>query len=168
MSLLGDLLRQQGDREVEVSIREIPEVLEPGKPKEAQTRHLELVFYLKQSKTEIKTLIARITPEKREINPRYNKRLDLNYFSRDELIHVQSGPEIDMLSRILLYHLVKLDPRISRRAEEPVIAITRIGNRPFNLEELRDIYERVQEARKDRTRKGQRLREFLGWEYCKV
>ena len=165
MQGIVDLLTHQGDNEVEVSVREIPEVFEPFKPKEDKTSRIYLLLRFKGRENPVEIYLSRVTPERKAKLRPYIKSSDINYFTTSEQISIQKGLETDILTTLVIGYMAKLDPRIRGVHDaEPCVNITSVGGKPYNLDEMQAIYRRVQRARKRRTKERGKLREFLGWE----
>jgi hypothetical protein len=164
MSDIDNLLAQQGDAELKVFVREIPEVFDPSSQKEAQTSRISLYLSFKGREEPEEIYLGRVIPEKRNLFRIGCRSPDLDYFTEDEHISLQRGLETDILTTLVLKYMVRIDPRIrGNNSATPKANLTMVGNRPYDPEEMQEIYQRVQESRKQRSREGGKLHDFLSF-----
>lgn len=164
MSSIDNLLAQQGDSELKVFVREIPEVFDPSNAKEAQTSRIYLCLSFKDLENPVNIYLGRVIPEKRDLLRIGCGSPDLDYFTEDEHISLQRELETDILTTLVLKYMVRIDPSITGNdCAKPRANLTMVGNRPYNLAEMQEIYQRVQESRKQRSREGGKLHDFLSF-----
>lgn len=160
---IDDVLAQQGDKDVSISIREHDEVLDPSKPKEARTSRVFLYMAFKGCDKPLEVYLGRVLPEQRNLRKSSSANSDIDYFTEDEHIPIKKGPATDILTRLFSY-FSRMDPRITGKDEaQPRINITHVGGKPYDPAEVSEIYTRTQIDRKQRTRESGKLREFLSF-----
>ena len=116
MSDIDNLLAQQGDAELKVFVREIPEVFDPSSQKEAQTSRISLYLSFKGREEPEEIYLGRVIPEKRNLFRIGCRSPDLDYFTEDEHISLQRGLETDILTILVLKYMVRIRDALVAKA----------------------------------------------------